>query len=77
MSSIELSHPSIFVLYGKARSGKSTTIRYLIHHFQTKQLCDFVFVLSGTSFNEYYQQFLPSRQVNLLNLLMKQHLRIY
>ena len=80
MTEIQLSHSSIFVLYGKAGSSKSSLAKYLIYHFQTKQLCDLVFVLSGTSFNEYYQQFLPKNQVkpydeiiinNLLNLCKK------
>ena len=77
---LQLKHPAIYCLYGKPASGKSNLIRYIIAHYQKKRLCDFVFVMSGSAFNQYYQSFLPDNQVKnysddvlerLLNLCAK------
>ena len=63
MELITLQHPSLIICYGRPGSGKSILIKYIIQHYQQLKLVDFVFVMSGSNFNGFYQGFLPERQV--------------
>ena len=80
MSLIKLSHPGLYICYGRPSSGKSNLIKYIIGHFMKEKLIDFVYVMSGSSFNGYFQSFLGKKHVspynedkinNLLNLCAK------
>lgn len=63
MSKLKLTHPSIYCLYGKPASGKSNLIKYIAYHYKKKKLVDFIYVMSGSSFNGYYQNFLDEKLV--------------
>lgn len=60
---LELSTEKIYILYGRPGSGKSNLMGYMIRYFKSRHLIDDCIVLSGTSFNGFFQRILPERNV--------------
>lgn len=71
-----MNFPSVVLALGKPGSGKSYLIRSLVYKLAKAGLCNFISVFSGTSFNEFFQSFLPEESIHcgLDTRILRNHL---
>jgi hypothetical protein len=61
---MEFETPFIMTCYGKPKAGKSHFMKYLTGRLLSEGKIDYVYVFSGTAFNDFFQEFVDPKYIN-------------